>query len=148
MIYNFIEWIKQQDFYTNTVIVISGDHLTMQEDFYSNLEPNYERVVYNAFLNTNLSSKYSKNRLFTTMDMYPTTLVALGADIPGNRLGLGTNLFSGKKTILETLKFEKMNDSLKKNSSFYNKYILGDSYMEMYKNIEKEDKKEKNINDN
>ena len=82
------------------------------------------------------------------MDMYPTTLVALGADIPGNRLGLGTNLFSGKKTILETLKFEKMNDSLKKNSSFYNKYILGDSYMEMYKNIEKEDKKEKNINDN
>ena len=31
-----------------------------------------------------------------------------------------------------------MNNALKKNSRYYNKYLLGDSYMEMYKNIEKE----------
>ena len=138
MIYQFIEWLKQQDFYDDTVVVISGDHLTMQEGFYSNLATNYERVVYNAFLNTDLSDKYTKNRLFTTMDMYPTTLAALGADISGNQLGLGTNLFSGKKTIMEKLGDQKMNNALKKNSRYYNKYLLGDSYMEMYKNIEKE----------
>ena len=29
----FISWIQQQDFYSNTTIVISGDHLTMDSDF-------------------------------------------------------------------------------------------------------------------
>ena len=32
MIYEFINWLKNQDFYENTVIVISGDHLVMQGD--------------------------------------------------------------------------------------------------------------------
>ena len=35
-----------------------------------------------------------KNRQFTHMDMYPTTLAAMGFNIEGNKLALGTNLFS------------------------------------------------------
>ena len=139
MIYDFIEWIKMQDFYKDTVVIISGDHLTMQGDFTDNLVNNYERVVYNSFLNVNIDTKNTKNRLFTTMDMYPTTLAAMGATISGDRLGLGTNLFSGKKTLLESLGFDKMDKEIKKNSDYYNKYILGDSYHEMYQNIEKEE---------
>ena len=139
MIYDFIEWIKMQDFYKDTVVIISGDHLTMQGDFTDNLVNNYERVVYNSFLNVNIDTKNIKNRLFTTMDMYPTTLAAMGATISGDRLGLGTNLFSGKKTLLESLGFDKMDKEIKKNSDYYNKYILGDSYHEMYQNIEKEE---------
>lgn len=79
----------------------------------------------------------NKNRLFTTMDMYPTTLTALGADIDGDRLGMGTNLCSDKKTILERYGYEYINKELQKKSKFYDNYILKDTYLEMYKDIKK-----------
>lgn len=138
MINDFITWIQEQDFYKDTVIIISGDHLTMQNDFFTNMDTDYHRTVYNTFINTNMKDTYSKNRLFTTMDMFPTTLAALNIKIKGNKLGLGTNLFSENKTLLETLGYEQMNEQLKKNSKYYNKNILKNSYQEMYKDIPKE----------
>ena len=64
-----------------------------------------------------------KNRVFTTMDMFPTTLAALGVSIEGDRLGLGTNLFSSKKTIPEEIGLDNFNKELKKSSDYYYKYI-------------------------
>jgi len=124
MIYNFINWIKDQDFYNNTVIILVGDHLTMQERFYD-IEDTYIRTVYNAFINTGIKEVNNKNRIFTTMDMYPTTLGALGVSIEDDRLGLGTNLFSNKKTIPEEIGIETFNEELKKNSTYYYEYIRG-----------------------
>ena len=59
------------------------------------------------------------------MDMFPTTLGALNVKIQGNRLGLGTNLFSNKKTIPEMIGIDNFNRELKKNSVYYYKYIRG-----------------------
>lgn len=125
MINDFIMWIKEQDFYENTTIIISGDHLTMQENFYDELDDNYTRTVYNAIINAKSEYVNNKNRVFTTMDMFPTTLGALGASIDGDRLGLGTNLFSDRKTIPEEIGIDKFNEELKKNSKFYYDYIRG-----------------------
>ena len=47
----FVSWIQQQDFYENTTIVISGDHLTMDSDFCENIDPDYTRTVYNVIIN-------------------------------------------------------------------------------------------------
>jgi phosphoglycerol transferase len=47
MIYNFVKWIQKQDFSKNTTIIISGDHLTMQDGYYVDLPDNYNRNVYN-----------------------------------------------------------------------------------------------------
>ena len=58
------------------------------------------------------------------MDLYPTTLGALGAKIEGNRLGLGTNLFSNEKTLIEKYGVEYVNKELKKVSRFYDNSIL------------------------
>ena len=119
MIYDFIEWLKTKDFYDDTVIVIVGDHLTMQDGFYDNND-SYDRTVYNVFINANVNSGFNnKNRVFTTMDLFPTTLAALGARIEGDRLGLGTNLFSNKETISEILGYEKFNLELSKSSTKY-----------------------------
>ena len=122
MIAEFIYWIQEQDFYENTTIVLTGDHPTMQENFY-NVDNNYERVVYNAFINSRVLPVNNKNRVFTTMDMFPTTLAALGVSIEGDRLGLGTNLFSSKKTIPEEIGLDNFNKELKKSSDYYYKYI-------------------------
>ncbi len=40
-------------------------------------------------------------RTYTTFDNFPTTLAAMGVTIEGNRLGLGTNLFSSEQTLSE-----------------------------------------------
>lgn len=131
MLNSFIEWIKKQDFYKNTTIIISGDHLTMQNGFFN--EDNYERTIYNAFINSKTTSNTYKNRMFTTMDMFPTTLASLGVKIEGNKLGLGTNLFSNEQTLIEKYDYNYVNEEIKKKSFYYDNVLLGNSYYEMYK---------------
>ncbi len=123
----FVEWAKQQDFYENTTIVIVGDHLGMQDKwYYDNMVKGYDRSVYNTFINSAVPAANNKNRISTTMDLYPTILASLGVEIEGDRMGLGTNLYSGKKTLAEEMGYKYFNDELKKNSAFYNEQILQD----------------------
>ncbi len=123
-VYDFIEWIKQQPFYENTTIVISGDHLTMDPDFLQDVDENYVRTVYNCILNSAVEPVQEKERLFGTFDLFPTTLAAMGVSIPGDRMGLGTNLFSGKKTWTELYGYENLDWELQKKSEFYNTRFL------------------------
>ena len=62
------------------------------------------------------------------MDMYPTILASMGVQIEGERLGLGTNLFSGEKTLVEELGYDYVDKELRKKSDFYNNALLGDDY--------------------
>lgn len=135
-IYNFIEWVKKQDFYKDTTIVIVGDHLTMQEGFYP-VGDTSQRYVYNAIINSSVESDNTKNRSFTHFDIYPTTLAAMGADIDGDRLGLGVNLFSDRMTLIEKVGFDELNKNMSVKSDYYNKNILGQNVII---NAKKEDK--------
>ena len=124
----FLEWLKEQDFYENTTVVLTGDHNSMQEvDYYEGkiVDENFERVTYNAFINTPVKPVKEKNRNFSNYDMFPTLLGSIGAKIEGNRLGLGVDLFSDEQTTFEKYGIEYVNEELKKNSNFYNYYILG-----------------------
>lgn len=124
----FIDWIKEQDFYENTTVIISGDHLTMQSNLKDMFdEDKYSRQVYNVFMNSRAETENTKNRQFSTLDMYPTTLAALGFEIEGDRLGLGTNLFSEEETIIEEKSYKAVNNELRKRSSFYNAAIINRS---------------------
>lgn len=117
----FIEWIQQQDFYENTTIVICGDHLTMDGDFCINIDENYERRTYTAYVNAAAEVEdESLVREYTTFDYYPTTLASLGVEIEGNRLGLGTNLFSSRLTLLEEYGYDTMAREIKKESELMN----------------------------
>ncbi|WP_427813873.1 sulfatase-like hydrolase/transferase [Enterococcus sp. 22-H-5-01] len=120
----FIQWIQQQSFYDNTTIVISGDHLSMDPNYFKNIESNYTRTVFNLFLNSAVDPKQAKNRTFTTMDLYPSTLAALGVKIPGNHLGLGTNLFSNEKTIPEEISLNEFSTELSRRSPYYEEKIM------------------------
>ncbi len=125
MVWEFVEWIKEQPFYENTTIVISGDHLTMDPDFMEGADESYVRTVYNCIINPAVEPVNEKNREFGTFDMFPTTLAAMGVQIEGERLGLGTNLFSDKKTLAEIYGFETLDWELQKRSEFYNVNFLG-----------------------
>ena len=98
----FVRWIQQQDFYENTTIVLAGDHPTMDADFCDDVPADYMRRVYTAVINAAPQAHSPQTaREFSTFDLFPTTLAALGVQISGERLGLGTNLYSDQQTLLE-----------------------------------------------
>ena len=119
----FIKWMQEQSFYENTTIILCGDHLTMDSDFCNEVCEDYNRSVYNVFINLpeglDCSFEKTHNREFSTLDMFPTTLAAIGAKIKGNRLALGVNLFSDEPTLIEQYGQNEVNQELMKKSSFY-----------------------------
>lgn len=96
----------------------------MSEKFFTNIDKDYIRTPYNCIINSAVETENNKNRKFSTMDMYPTILAAMGAKIDGERLGLGTNLFSDKQTLMEEIGFEALNKEVQKTSDFYNTTIV------------------------
>ena len=117
----FVKWIQKQDFYDNTTIVISGDHLTMDSDFCNDVPSDYERKVYTTYINPAAQPELAAKREYTTLDNFPTTLGALGCKIEGNRLGLGTNLFSSEKTLVEQEGYSELYKNIEKRSKFVEK---------------------------
>ncbi len=118
LIYEFVNWVKKQDYYDNTTIVIAGDHLGMQSNLFENKNLD-NRYVYYCIINPrNKDAKYS-DRIITALDNYPTIVYAIGGDIEGDKLALGVNLFSNQKTLAEKYSFEYISKELKKKSKFY-----------------------------
>ena len=128
-LYEFIEWCKQQDFYENTTIVITGDHPRMDTQLVKGVSY-YDRTIYNCILNAAVDAPTAdKNRVFTSLDMFPTTLAAIGFEIEGDRLGLGTNLFSSLPTLCEEMGdgedgFNRFDEEVKKNSDYYKEHFV------------------------
>lgn len=130
----FVKWIQEQEFYENTTIVLVGDHLTMDSDFCSEVDSGYDRKIYVNFINSVYEPELIEwKRIYTTFDTFPTTLAAMGAKIKGNRLGLGTNLFSSKKTLAEEYGLDYIVAEVTKKSQFVeqlaNVDVTSDAYL-------------------
>ena len=123
----FMQWMSQQPFMENTTVVLVGDHLTMDNLYaHRNIPADYERTAYNCIVNSAVQTDNTKNRQYTSFDLFPTMLVAMGCEIPGNRLGLGTNLFSQEQTLLEQFgSLEELNDRLRQYSAYYVEHFGG-----------------------
>jgi phosphoglycerol transferase len=130
LIYDFISWIKKQDFYKDTTILVVGDHISMQTDYFISRGIK-DRYVYSCLINSGIDAKKVNNRAYSALDTYPTLIAAIGGQIKGDRLGLGVNMLSSKETLSEQYGFALVNKELKKKSDFYNKKILADDYDKM-----------------
>ena len=117
-----VKWIQQQDWYDNTTIMITGDHPTMDADYCAKVPDSYSRRTYTCYINADAkASDPEQRRDFSTFDNFPTTLAALGVKIEGNRLGLGVNLFSDEKTLLETYGDDAVKAEVSKKTDFIEK---------------------------
>lgn len=117
----FIGWMKEQDFYKDTTVVIVGDHPTMDADYCEKVEDSYGRRSYVCILNSAAKTENPAHRDYTVYDLFPTTLAAMGVKIKGGRLGLGTDLFSGVPTLMESYGLEMLGTELGKRSAFYDR---------------------------
>ena len=122
----FIRWIQQQDFYPNTTIVLTGDHWSMDQKFFAKVDKKYRRAIFNLILNAPVKAEKAYGREFAPFDFYPTILASLGVQIEGDRLGLGTNLFSGAPTLVERDGLDKVNQELNERSNFYNDEFIAE----------------------
>ena len=115
----FVDWCREQDFYKDTTIIITGDHPRM-DGYLVDGAPYYDRTVYNCIINPAKENvRDVKSRTFTAVDLFPTILSAMGFDVEGDRLGLGTDLFSDRDTLLERLGNERLEAELRKASNYY-----------------------------
>ena len=96
----------------------------MDGGFMEDINPEYTRSIYNCFIHAVAEPVREKNRLFGTIDLFPTTLAALGVKIDGDRLALGTNLFSDRDTLTEQFGYEFLAEELLKQSDFYDSELL------------------------
>lgn len=114
----FIDWCKEQSFYDNTTIVIIGDHPRMDTVLVEEV-PSDERTIYNCFINAEKDTENVQNRIFTSLDIFPTILSAMGFEIEDDRLGLGTDMFSTTPTLVEDFGLNWMQEELWKYSNYY-----------------------------
>ncbi len=124
----FVRWIQDQPFYENTTIVLIGDHLSMAKSFFENVK-GFKRTCFNLFINPpaelcDIDESRFYNRDWAVFDMFPTLVACLGVEFDGNRLGIGTNLFSGEQTLFERDGVKEVNKELENRSNFYNKEFL------------------------
>lgn len=122
----FLQWLQTQDFYEDTTVVITGDHLCMDDDFYSlRGADKADRRIYSCFLNAYGGQRdCEKDRELCALDIFPTTLSAMGVTWDGSRLGLGVSLFSGEPTLTETYGAQGLGAELQKKSDYYVQHFL------------------------
>ena len=119
----FVAWIQEQDFYEDTVIVLSGDHLSMDGLINQSVGLDFPRETYFCVINGPKVVQTTR-REFTTLDLFPTTLEAINVDVKGDRLGLGTSLYGTKPTLIEEKGFAWLNDQIAHRSLRFEEEIL------------------------
>ena len=123
---DFLAWLKKQDFYEDTVVMVMGDHLYMHPRIAQlpliDVSP---RHIYNTFLNTGLPpvDESLRQRPFSSLDMAPTILEAAGAQVPQGRFGLGVSLFNKEPNLIERYGLLEVNEHLKRRSKRYDTFF-------------------------
>ena len=121
---SFIRWAKKQEWFDNTVIAVMGDHAMMAApELVGFKDENLTHYWLDFFINSNGSAE-NYNRKFTSLDMFPTILEVMGAEIPNGALGLGRSLYSSSPTLLEKYGLDSLNRALDKRSVEYDYFLF------------------------
>lgn len=119
---DFVEWIQQQDFYENTTIVLTGDHTTMEAELIE-VMGDCPRKTYTCIINSAADIQMNTYRKYATIDLYPTTLAALGVEMSSDRVGCGTNLYGTLPTIIEEYGQDVCEEEFSKSSRFVESFV-------------------------
>ena len=112
-----------QEWFDNTVIAVMGDHAMMAApELIGFKDANITHYWLDFFINSSRNAE-SYNREFTSLDMFPTILESMGAEIPNGALGLGRSLYLNGPTLLEKYGIDSLNRALGKRSVEYDYFL-------------------------
>ena len=128
MLDSFLKWVKDQDWYENTTIVVAGDHSWVKFNDVMGIPKSEPLYWINFFVNSQAIPP-KQNRKFGSFDMFPSVLEALGVTISGHRLGLGTSVFSAENTLLEKMHIDTLNAKIREKSYQYDYFMNGGDFI-------------------
>lgn len=125
MLDSFILWASMQPWYENTVISVMGDH-SMQSLSKKAGVPLTDSLYWINFMFNSVIDKPAANRAYSSLDMFPTLLEAIGFTIEGRGIGLGRSLFSDSLTLLEKYGRHTLDSLLRVRSMQYDYFLMGE----------------------
>ena len=124
-LYDFISWAKTQPWYENTVISVMGDH-TMPMLSPKVGIPKSDSLYWTNFIINSGVQKPMKPRQYSSLDMFPTLLEAMGFELESRGIALGRSLFSDSLTMLELYGRHVLDSLLRERSVQYDKFLFGE----------------------
>lgn len=120
----FLAWAKAQPWYGNTTISVMGDHtldmLTAKAEV-----PASDTLYWVNFLLNSSISRSVEGRRYSSLDMFPTLLEAMGFELDGHAIGLGRSLFADRPTALEHYGVRVLDSLLRERSHQYDYFLFG-----------------------
>lgn len=120
---NLIDRLESEGLLDNTLVVVLSDHLTMRVSVWDQLTA-LDRDNTLIMLGNDIQPQRIR-RDATMLDVFPTILDALGFRLEGKRAGLGTSLFSDKRTLVEAHGIEVLNERLREETALQHRLWEG-----------------------
>jgi phosphoglycerol transferase len=122
---DFILWAKKQPWFENTVISVMGDHTQPRLSMKVGI-PKSDSLYWTNFIINSGIQKPMKTRQYSSLDMFPTLLEAMGFVLEHRGMGLGRSLFSDSLTMLELYGRNALDSLLRERSIQYDKFLFGE----------------------
>lgn len=120
----FLDWASQQPWYANTVISVMGDHTLDMLSAKANIPP-HEQLYWTNFVLNSALPRPDRERQYSSLDMFPTLLEAMGFSLEGRAMGLGKSLYSDEPTLLERYGKKTLDSLLRERSFQYDYFLMG-----------------------
>ena len=120
---DFVDWVRKQPWYDNTVISVMGDHTMPMLSSKAHV-PLDDTLYWTNFVINSAMPKNVRNRKYTSLDMFPTILESMNFKIEGRRLGLGRSLYSDSLTVLEIYGRMSLDKLLRERSFQYDNFLF------------------------
>lgn len=124
-LYAFILWAKVQPWFENTVISVMGDHTQPRLSAKVGVSKT-DSLYWTNFMINSAIQKPVKSRQYSSLDMFPTLLEAMGFELEHRGLALGRSLFSDSSTMLELYGRKTLDSLLRERSVQYDKFLFGE----------------------
>ena len=116
----FVAWMREQDMWADTTLVVLGDHQVMASRLADVELTDIPREVYNVIINgAGPEPEAGTGRTFASFDLCPTILESVGVTLPGGRFGIGSSLYRAAPTLVEELGADAVVSELELYSPFY-----------------------------
>lgn len=119
----FLIWAKQQPWYANTVISVMGDH-TMPSLSPKAGIPVSDSLYWTNFIVNSAVNTPVRERQYSSLDMFPTLLEAMGFKLENRSAGLGRSLYSDSLTMLELYGRQTLDSLLRERSIQYDEFLF------------------------
>lgn len=121
---DFVSWAQEQPWFANTVISVMGDHTMPNLSPKAHIPLSDSLYWINFIVNSSIEAPV-RERQYTSFDMFPTLLEAMGFELEGRSAGLGRSLYSDSLTMLEIYGRRTLDSLLRERSVQYDKFLFG-----------------------